>query len=164
MSVRNESALTVTYWLSLTFLPCHTPCHSPASPVCHSNGYKYYRTRTVRKHHDQDFWHYLYLFNTVKYFYFLCVIISILREEERGWWGEWLLSDGQMSEPKSLLVDTRPSAGHYFDVLAVMSWLAVILCNVLVRIINILPALISQEIGRNFRSEKSDQTPHTQTW
>ena len=71
---------------------------------------------------------------------------------------EWLLSDGQMSEPKSLLVDTRLSAGHYFDVLAVMSWLAVILCNVLVRIINIRPALISQEIGRNFRSEKSART------
>ena len=85
-------------------------------------------------------------------------------EEERGLWGgEWLLSDGQMSEPKSLLVDTRLSAGHYFDVLAVMSWLAVILCNVLVRIINILPALISQEIGRNFRSEKSDRTRPDQT-
>ena len=83
VSVRNESALTVTYWLSLTFLPCHTPCHSPASPVCHSNGYKYYRTRTVRKHsHDQDFWHYLYLFNTVKYFCSLCVIISISRERK----------------------------------------------------------------------------------
>ena len=42
-----------------------------------------------------------------------------------------------MSEPKSLLVDTRRSRVHYFDVGAVMSWLAVILCNVLVRIINI---------------------------
>ena len=63
-----------------------------------------------------------------------------------------------MSEPKSLLVDTRRSRVHYFDVGAVMSWLAVILCNVLVRIINIRPALISQEIGRNFRSEKSART------
>ena len=31
------------------------------------------------------------------------------------------LSAGQMSEPKSLLVDTRLSGVHYFDVLAVMS-------------------------------------------
>ena len=64
-----------------------------------------------------------------------------------------------MSEPKSLLVDTRQSGVHYFDVLTVMSWLAVILCNVLVRIINIHTALISQEIGCNFRSEKSVQAP-----
>ena len=72
-----------------------------------------------------------------------------------------------MSEPKSLLVDTRRSRVHYFDVGAVMSWLAVILCNVLVRIINIHTAnTAGQEIGYNFRSEKSVQseaTPHTTT-
>ena len=72
------------------------------------------------------------------------------------------LSAGQMSEPKSLLVDTRLSGVHYFDVLAVMSWLAVILCNVLVRIINIHTAnTAGQEIGYNFRSEKSVQSEAT---
>ena len=146
-------SLTVTYWLSLAFLPphCHTVILSDTlslpsttiQPLLYG-GYNLYICFMLEVSQ---------VFPPVSYNIWGRVVVSAGGER---------LSAGQMSEPKSLLVDTRLSGVHYFDVLAVMSWLAVILCNVLVRIINIHTAnTAGQEIGYNFRSEKSVQSEAT---
>ena len=135
-----------SYPLTVILSYCQTPCRCPAQPssLCST---------------EVTIYIFVLCWKFPKYF----LQSAIISGDE--WWvsaGGERLSAGQMSEPKSLLVDTRLSGVHYFDVLAVMSWLAVILCNVLVRIINIHTAnTAGQEIGYNFRSEKSVQSEAT---
>ena len=135
-----------SYPLTVILSYCQTPCRCPAQPssLCSTEV-------------------------TIYIFVFMLEVSQVFPPVSYNIWGRVVvsaggerLSAGQMSEPKSLLVDTRLSGVHYFDVLAVMSWLAVILCNVLVRIINIHTAnTAGQEIGYNFRSEKSVQSEAT---